>query len=269
LPFIAVDFVEDRMEEEILLTEYDRIRYNRQMLLKDWGDGGQQRVKSSSVFIAGAGGLGSPVSMYLAAAGVGTISICDNDRVELSNLNRQILHQDARIGELKVESAKTTLQSLNPSIYVVANSQAIAEDSVESIVGLPDIIIDCLDNFETRYVLNAYSCKHNIPLIHGALWGMSGQVTFLHSPETACLQCIFPKSAPTEIFPVIGVTAGVIGCIQAFEALKYLTGTPSALLGKLMVFEGLEMNMSQFRVERRPNCPICGSLTSASLTFKG
>lgn len=248
----------------MMLTAYDLTRYSRQMLLDNWGPEGQQRLKSSNVFIAGAGGLGSPVSMYLVAAGVGKVSICDNDRVELSNLNRQILHKDACIGMLKTESAKATLQSLNPTIEINAINQSITEEDVESIVGLPDLIIDCLDNFEARYILNAYSCKHGIPLIHGALWGMSGQVTFLHPPETPCLECIFPKSTPGGKFPVVGVTAGMIGSIQVFESLKYLTGMGQASLGKLLVFEGSEMSISQFKVERRPDCPVCSHLNSSS-----
>jgi molybdopterin-synthase adenylyltransferase len=242
------------------LTDYDRERYGRQMLLQGWGEDGQKRLESSTVFIAGAGGLGSSVSMYLATAGVGTIKICDRDRVELSNLNRQILHNDKRIGELKADSARATLQALNPSIEVITIADNITPENIESIAARPDVVIDCLDNFETRYVLNAYCCEHGISMIHGGLWGMSGQVTFIHPPQTPCLKCIFPKSVTQKSFPVVGVTAGIIGCLQASEALKYLTGAGPTLAGKMLTYDGDEMSMSQLKIVRRPDCPVCGNL---------
>ena len=241
------------------LTGYDRTRYGRQMMIDGWGEEGQEKLKKSSVFIAGAGGLGSPVSIYLAVAGVGELGICDADRPELSNLNRQILHTDARIGELKAVSAEQTLRELNPTVRIVAHPKYLDGDSVERIVGKPAIVVDCLDNFETRYLLNSYCVEHNIPFVHGAIWGMIGQVTFLHPPETPCLKCLVPEPPPKEVFPVVGVTPGVIGCIQAMEVLKFLTGVGTPLKGRLLVFDGEEMTFNSANVKRTPSCPECGS----------
>jgi molybdopterin/thiamine biosynthesis adenylyltransferase/molybdopterin converting factor small subunit len=241
------------------LTDYDRTRYDRQMMIEGWGAEGQSKLKASSVFVAGAGGLGSPVSIYLAIAGVGELRLCDADRPELSNLNRQILHTDKRIGELKAVSAEKTLRELNPTIKIVTYSDYLDENSVERIVGKPDIIVDCLDNFETRYLLNSYCVENNIPFVHGAIWGMMGQVTFLHPPETPCLRCLVPKPPPKELFPVVGVTPGIIGCIQAMEVLKYLVGVGTPLKGRLLVFDGEEMTFNSANVIRTPSCQECGS----------
>jgi molybdopterin/thiamine biosynthesis adenylyltransferase len=242
------------------LTDYDKTRYNRQMLIEGWGEEGQIKLRSSSVFIAGAGGLGSPVSIYLAVAGVGEIRICDADTVELSNLNRQILHTDGRIGQPKAASAGKTLGELNPTVNVVTLADYLDESSIERIVGRPDIVVDCLDNFETRYLLNAYCVRHRIPFLHGAIWGMIGQATFLSPPETPCLRCLFPEPPPREVFPVVGVTPGVIGCIQAMEVLKFLIRVGTNLRGRLLFFDGEEMTFSSANVKRTPTCPDCGSL---------
>ncbi len=242
------------------LTDYERTRYSRQMLMPGWGEEGQIKLGQSSVFIAGAGGLGSPVSIYLAAAGMGEIRICDADTVELSNLNRQILHTEARIGEPKATSAGKTLGELNPNIKIIPCSDYLDADSVERIVGRPDIVVDCLDNFETRYLLNAYCIKNRIPLVHGAISGMAGQVAFLYPPETPCLRCIIPAAPPPQVFPVVGATPGLIGCIQAMEVLKFVTGVGANLKGKLGIFDGEDMTFILVNVERSPACPDCGHL---------
>jgi molybdopterin/thiamine biosynthesis adenylyltransferase len=245
------------------LTDYEKTRYSRQMLIDGWGETGQIKLKSSSVFIAGAGGLGSPVSIYLAIAGVGEIKICDADTVELSNLNRQILHTDARIGEPKAMSAGKTLAEMNPTISISTSPDLLDEKSVDKAVGQPDISVDCLDNFETRYLLNAYCTKHRIPLVHGAVWGMIGQTTFLYPPDTPCLRCIFPEAPPKETFPVLGATPGVIGCFQAMEVLKFLTGSGTNLKGRLLFFDGEEMTFNSVEVKRNPACPDCGHLVKS------
>jgi molybdopterin/thiamine biosynthesis adenylyltransferase len=242
------------------LTDYERTRYSRQMLVAGWGEEGQKRLKRSRVFIAGAGGLGSPVSIYLVVAGVGEIKICDADTIELSNLNRQILHTDARIGELKATSAAKTLGQLNPTTSIVTYADYLDERNVERIVGQPDIIVDCLDNFETRYLLNAYCLENKVPFVHGAVRGMMGQVTFLSPPETPCLRCIFPEPVPKEIFPVVGVTPGVIGSIQAMEVLKFLTAVGVMLKGRLIFFDGEDMTFTVVETVRATSCPDCGSL---------
>ncbi len=242
------------------LTDYDRARYNRQMLMPGWGDEGQTRLKAATVFIAGAGGLGSPVALYLAAAGVGEIRLCDADTVELSNLNRQLLHIDARLGQPKAESAAAALRECNPTINVVPRCASIKADTVERLAGESDIVVDCLDNYDTRYVLNAYCLEKRIPLVHGAIWGLTGQVTFLLPPETPCLRCLVPVAPPEETFPVVGVTPGLTGCIQAMEVLKYLTGIGTNLKGKLLTFDGEDMVFETFNIRRMTGCPDCGHL---------
>jgi len=242
------------------LMDYELTRYHRQMLIEGWGKEGQLKLKSARVFVAGAGGLGSPVSIYLAVAGVGEIRICDADTVELSNLNRQILHTDARIGEPKAASAQKSLGELNPAIKVVTYSDHLDGDSIARIVGRPDIVVDCLDNFETRYLLNTYCTEHRIPFVHGAIWGLIGQLTFLSPPETPCLRCIFPEPPPKGTLPVAGVTPGVIGCMQGMEVLKFLTGVGTTLKGRLLFFNGEEMTFDTITVKRRPSCPDCGEM---------
>lgn len=238
----------------------DMDRYHRQLLVSGWGREGQLKIQSSCVFIAGAGGLGSPVSMYLAAAGVGEIKICDGDSVSLTNLNRQILHSDGRIGQSKVESAARTLRELNPTIKITALHENIHDDNLEEIAGLPDIIIDCLDNFKTRYLLNSYIIKEHIPLVHGAVWGMTGQVTFLDPPSTPCFRCFTLQGKEEETVPVVGVTPGIIGCIQALEVLKYLTGIGENLINRMLVFDGEMSTFEEFSIKRRQSCPDCGHL---------
>jgi molybdopterin/thiamine biosynthesis adenylyltransferase len=213
------------------LTDTDKTRYHRQMLIEGWGEEGQRRLKEASVFVAGAGGLGSPVSIYLAVAGVGRIAICDADRVELSNLNRQILHNDARIGARKAASAARALQEMNPTIAIEAHADYLDEESVARIVGQPDVVVDCL-----------------------------GQVTFLAPPETPCLRCIFPEAPPRSIFPVLGATPGIIGTIQAMETLKHLSGVGETLRGTLLIFDGEAMEFMPIRAGRAPGCPDCGHL---------
>jgi adenylyltransferase/sulfurtransferase len=230
------------------------------MLISGWGQEGQCRLKASKVFIAGAGGLGSPVALYLAVAGVGEIRICDADTVDLSNLNRQILHSDARLGQPKADSAGATLREWNPSIRIVPLCVYLTQDNAEQVIGEPDIVIDCLDNYETRYLLNTYCIARRIPLVHGAVWGMSGQVTFLHPPETPCLRCLTPEPPPKSVFPVLGATPGTIGCLQAMEALKFITGVGTNLKGRLLTFDGDTMTFFTLKIRRVEACPDCGRM---------
>ena len=239
------------------VSSYERARYDRQIRIPGWGEEGQRRLKRSSVFIAGAGGLGSPASIYLAVAGVGRICICDADLVELSNLNRQILHTDKRLGQPKATSAGDSLTELNPSIDVVTYNDFISQDNIERIVGSPDVVVDCLDNFETRYLLNAYCVRSKLPLVYGAIQGMVGQATFLQPPETACLRCVFPEAPPKEVFPVVGTTPGVIGSIQAMEVVKFLAQMGTTLKGRLLLFDGLDMSFRTVKLRRDPSCPDC------------
>jgi adenylyltransferase/sulfurtransferase len=188
------------------LKEEELKRYNRQMLMEGWGEETQEKIKNSTVFIAGAGGLGSPVSIYLAVAGVGTIRICDFDSPDWTNLNRQILHNHNRIGINKAVSGKQTLEEMNPHIHIRAFTDKIVAENVDELVGDADLILDCMDNFPTRYLLNESAIRKDIPLVHGSIWGLDGRLTFIHSPETPCLRCYFPESPPKEVFPVLGYT---------------------------------------------------------------
>ena len=240
------------------LTEQDRQRYHRQMMIAGWGEEGQRKLKAARVFVAGAGGLGSPVSIYLAVAGVGHIAMCDFDSPDLTNLNRQILHNDSRIGMNKAESAKRTLIELNPSIEVEALTTRIEPDTVDNLVGDAQIIVDCMDNFPTRYVLNDCAIRKGIPFLHGSIWGLEGKLTFIQSPETPCLRCIFPEPPERAVFPVLGATPGVIGCLQAMETLKFLTGVGQNLRNCMLLWDGTDMEFMLCRVAKNPGCPSCG-----------
>lgn len=242
------------------LSEREITRYNRQMMVADWGEEGQEKLKRSTVFIAGMGGLGCPVSIYLAVAGVGRMRICDADRVELSNLNRQIHYTEKDVGQFKAESAAARLREINPEVDIASFTDFIDADTIGKIAGAADLVIDCLDNFETRYLLNGFCIEGGIPLVHGAVWGLSGQVTFLRPPETPCLQCIFPEPPPKSVFPVVGATPGLIGCLQAMEGLKYLAGVGRNAENRLLMFDGEEMDWRSFKVRRRSDCPACGGL---------
>jgi adenylyltransferase/sulfurtransferase len=240
------------------LSDEELKRYHRQMMMEDWGEETQKRLKGATVFIAGAGGLGSPVSIYLAVAGIGNIRICDFDSPDWSNLNRQILHDHTRIGVNKAVSAQITIRKLNHSIHVAPFTDKIVAENVDELVGDADIIVDCMDNFPTRYLLNESAIRKKIPLVYGSIWGMDGRLSFIQSPETPCLRCLFPEAPPSETFPVLGTTPGVIGSLQALETIKYLSGQGTNLKGKLLVWDGARVEFRSFRAAKDPDCPTCG-----------
>jgi adenylyltransferase/sulfurtransferase len=213
------------------------------------------------VFIAGAGGLGSPVCEYLAVCGVGTLRVCDSGEPELSNLNRQILHDESRINMNKALSAQQTLKRLNPHVNVIALPEHIADENIAELAGNASLIIDCLDNFEARHVLNRYAVKRGIPLVHGAIHGLNGQVSVFHTPRTPCLACIFPPEIPREIFPVAGFTAGVIGSLQATETIKLLLGLGTPLYGSLLMWDGALADFQKITICKSPACTVCGEQT--------
>jgi adenylyltransferase/sulfurtransferase len=239
-----------------MFSERERERYKRQMML--FGDEGQERLKKAHIFIAGAGGLGSPVSLYLAVAGVGMITIVDMDMVDQTNLNRQILHFDRDIGRKKTASAKEKLQEINPDITVNAIDVKIDETNAAYLVGEADGIVDAMDNYPTRYLLNRVAIAKEIPLFHGGIRGFYGQATTIIPGTTPCLKCIFPKAPPKEIFPVVGVTPGIIGTVQANEVLKYLLGIGEMLTGRLFIWDGMQAHAEEICVERNPACEACG-----------
>lgn len=240
------------------VDEAELRRYARQ--LKIFGEEGQKKLKKAKITIAGAGGLGSVFATYLTVAGVGRIRIVDDDVVELSNLNRQILHWEKDIGKKKTESFEEKLSQMNSGVEVTVLSQRIDEDNVAEIVRDSDAIVDAMDNFQTRYLLNKVALQKNIPFFHGGVYGFEGQVTTIIPGKTACLRCIFPEEQPPETFPIIGATCGVIGCIQATEVVKYIVGMEELLTNRLLVWDGMNTRMEEFAVERNPTCEDCADL---------
>ena len=242
-----------------MLSERELERYKRQILL--FGEEGQERLKKAHIFIAGAGGLGSPVSLYLAAAGIGTITIVDMDVVDQSNLNRQILHFDRDIGKKKSVSAEEKLSAVNPDIRIYAIDTRLDETSAARLVGNAGGIVDAMDNYPTRYLLNDMAIQKKIPLFHGAIQGFYGQATTILPGETPCLKCIFPKAPPKEVFPVVGATPGVIGAVQATEVIKYFLKSGDLLTSRLFIWDGLLAHAEEITTGRVACCPACGGIT--------
>jgi adenylyltransferase/sulfurtransferase len=238
----------------------DLRRYRRQIILPGWGEEAQQKLSCSTVFVAGAGGLGSPVAVNLTLAGVGRIRICDSDTVELSNLNRQFLHTEQRIDSSKTLSAQATLSAINSEISLEPITQEITDHNVDEIVGDAQLIMDCLDNFDARNALNQCAIRKGIPMVHGAVWGMEGRVTFLNPPKTPCLACLFPKAPVRHEIPVLGAVACTTGSLQAIEAIKYLVNSGSTLEGRMLIMDYSTMRFQELEVGKNPQCPVCASL---------
>jgi molybdopterin-synthase adenylyltransferase len=244
------------LERKMMLSERERERYKRQIMLL--GDEGQEQLRKAHIFIAGAGGLGSPIAIYLAVAGIGTITIVDMDTVDLTNLNRQILHMDRDIGKKKTVSAIEKLREYNPDITINAIDTTITGNNVHDLIGRADGIVDAMDNYPVRYLLNRVALEKKIPFFHGAICGFHGQATTIIPEKTPCLECIFPKAPPPEEFPVVGVTPGVIGSVQAMEVIKYLTGRGDLLAGRLFIWDGLAATAEEITIEKNPVCTACG-----------
>jgi len=244
-----------------VLTTTERDRYQRQIMMDGFGEVGQEKLKQAKVFIAGAGGLGSPVAIYLAVAGVGQIRIVDRDVVELSNLNRQILHWDKDVDRGKAESAGEKLRQMNSDIKIETIAENITEDNIQELIGDCQLIVDAMDNFPTRYLLNKAALSRNMPFFHGSVHGLDGMATTIIPGETACLRCIFPEPPPVATFPVIGVTPGIIGCIQATEVIKHIVGIGELLKNRLLVWDGTITHFGELIVKKDPQCRDCGSLT--------
>lgn len=235
-------------------------RYDRQIMLEGLGEEGQEKLKNARVLIAGAGGLGSPIAIYLSVAGAGRIRIVDHDQIELSNLNRQILHWDENISDNKVDSARDKLGKLNPLVHVEGICETIAEDNIHDLVDGFDLIVDAMDNLPTRYLLNRTAIENKIPFFHGAVNGLDGRAMTVIPGESACLMCTYRGPVPAEKFPVIGATPGIIGCIQATEVIKYIVGLGDLLINRLLRYDGMSMEFKEFKIRRNPQCEHCGSL---------
>jgi adenylyltransferase/sulfurtransferase len=248
-----------------VLTPDQRARYSRHLLIPEVGEDGQQRLLDARVLLVGAGGLGSPASLYLAAAGVGTLGIVDADVVDESNLQRQIVHSTDRLGEPKVLSAKRTLEALNPDVRVVGYQERLTSENVERILADGwDVIVDGADNFPTRYLVNDASVWHGIPVVHGSIFRFEGQVTVFTPHDGPCYRCLFPQPPPPELAPscaeggVLGVLPGIIGSLQANEALKIILDRGDSLAGRLLLFDALGTTLDEVSVRRNPDCPVCG-----------
>lgn len=245
------------------MNDQQLLRYSRHILLSEIGIEGQQKIIDAHVLIIGAGGLGSPASMYLAASGVGKITLCDDDDVDLTNLQRQILHRTASIGQSKVGSARHTLSEINPEVQIVALHERIADNRLLELVAQTDVVLDCSDNFATRYALNRACAQLNKPLVSGAATRFSGQIGVFdfRSKDSPCYNCLYPEDAEGEEMrcAVMGVFAplvGIIGSLQAGEALKLLLGVPT-LASRLMVLDALSMEPRTIKLARDSACPIC------------
>lgn len=242
------------------LDDGERDRYGRQLLLPEWGEEGQRRLKGSAALVAGLGGLGGPVCLYLAAAGIGKLVLCDDGLVELSNLNRQLLFGEADLGKAKTAVAASRLRALNPRVETIERSARLVEDNVAEIAADADILVDCLDNLKTRQVLNAHAARTGIPYVHGGVLGTGGQFAFLRPPLTPCLRCLFPdgdteRGSP---LPVVGPAAGLVASVQALAVLRYLVLGEATLPNRLWRTDGWETEAELLAIERDPHCPVCG-----------
>src|SRR3989454_6928846 len=242
-----------------------RARYSRHLLIPEVGEEGQLQLLDSKVLLVGAGGLGSPASLYLAAAGVGRIGIVDADVVDESNLQRQIVHSTESLGEPKVESAKRAIEALNPDVEVVSYKERLTSENIERILADGwDVIVDGADNFPTRYLVNDASIWHKIPVVHGSIYRFEGQVTVFKPYEGPCYRCLFPQPPPPDMAPscaeggVLGVLPGIIGSLQANETIKLILGIGDPLVGRLLLFDALAPSFTEVTLRRDPACPVCG-----------
>lgn len=247
-----------------LLNDEQIVRYSRHILLPEVGGKGQQKLLHAKVLLIGAGGLGSPVALYLAAAGVGTLGIMDADTVDLSNLQRQVIHATPDIGKLKVESAKETIAQINPDVNVVVYPEFATVDNVPKILPEYDLVVDGCDNFATRYLMNDAAVIYKKPYVYGSILRFDGQASVFNPPAGPCYRCIFPEAPPAGAVPscqeagVIGVLPGLLGLIQATEAIKLILGVGDSLLGRLLIVDALGMEFMDAKVKRNENCPVCG-----------
>ena len=241
-----------------MLTAYDLDRYQRQLSCFPMGEEGQERIRKAHVVIAGAGGLGSPAALYLVAAGIGCLTIIDDDQVSLTNLNRQILHYDCNIGEAKVSSAAAKLNLLNSSVLIRPIKQRITEETVVSLLGGAHVVLDGMDNFATRLILNRACIELNIPFIHGGVHGLMGQVTTIIPGKTPCFACLCREVPEQEKeIPVLGPLPGMIACVQVMETIKYIVGFGELLTNRILFIDGTDMVFSSIDIERVKTCPIC------------
>ena len=247
------------------LTPQQRSRYSRHLLIPEVGEAGQTKLLNARALLIGAGGLGSPASLYLAAAGVGTLGIVDADVVDESNLQRQIVHSTQTLGTPKVQSAKDAIEALNPDVTVIPYEERLTSENIDRILADGwDVIVDGADNFPTRYLVNDASIWHDVPVVHGSIYRFEGQITVFKPNEGPCYRCLFPQPPPPELAPscaeggVLGVLPGIVGSLQANEALKLILGAGDPLVGRLLLFDALATEFNEVALKRDPTCPVCG-----------
>jgi molybdopterin/thiamine biosynthesis adenylyltransferase/rhodanese-related sulfurtransferase len=251
-------------ESPTVLTNEQKERYSRHLLVPEVGSVGQQKLLESKALLIGAGGLGSPAALYLAAAGVGTLGLVDDDVVDLTNLQRQVIHNTERVGEPKVDSARETINALNPDVEVVGYQTRLDRDNVLDLIADYDVIVDGADNFPTRYLLNDAAVRLRKPVVHASILGFDGQLTVFKPYDGPCYRCLYPQPPPADLAPscgangVLGVLPGVMGLLQANEAIKLIIEQGEPLIGRLLLFEALTTQFTELRVRRDPECPVCG-----------
>lgn len=245
------------------LTKEQRTRYSRHILIPEIGLEGQLKLLDAKVLLLGAGGLGSPIALYLAAAGVGTLGIVDDDVVDLSNLQRQVAHTNERIGVPKVDSAEISIKGINPDVNVVKYETRLEASNIMEIIEGYDVIVDGVDNFPTRYLLNDATVRLGIPVVSASILGFEGQLSVFHPHEGPCYRCLYPTPPPAELAPscgangVLGVLPGVMGLLQAVEVIKLVVGTGDSMAGRLLLYDALGTTFTELKVRRDPDCPIC------------
>lgn len=247
------------------LSQEEVLRYSRHLLIPEVGLDGQRKLKNASVLLVGSGGLGSPIALYLAAAGVGRIGMVDYDRVDASNLQRQIIHGTNRLDQLKVDSARSRMIDLNPFIEVDAYNDVLSSNNIETIAATYDVLVDGTDNFPTRYLLNDYAALNGKPFVYGSIFRFEGQVSVFDARRGPCYRCLFPEPPPPGSVPscadagVFGVLPGTVGTIQATEVIKYILGIGEPLVGKLLLYDALFMTFQVIHLRKNPRCALCGS----------
>ena len=246
---------------ESKLSPEELERYDRQLRIIGWGVESQLKVKGSHVMVVGAGGLGCPTALYLAAVGVGHIAVVDRERVELSNLNRQVLHWSGDLDKPKVESVAEKLRKLNPNVRVEPLQLELNEENIEDLIRKFDVVVDCLDNWRTRFILNEACVKSRKPLVHAGVHSWYGQITTVLPGRGPCLRCIWPENPPeTERFPILGATAGTLGLLEVLEVVKLITGLGQPLVGRMLYLDLEIASIEELKIERVKSCPVCGSI---------
>ena len=239
------------------LSEEDKKRYHRQMIIPGWEETGQLKLRNTTIGVVGTGGLGSTVLIQLAVCGFGKIILADKDRIELSNLNRQVLHWEKDMGKGKVDSAREKLVEMNSGTDYEIFDGEVTEKNVDDVFSEADALIDGLDNFPGRYLLNKYAVRRGIPFFHGAIWGLEGRATTILPGRSPCFRCLYPEAESTEMIPVAGFTPGLIANVQVTEAVKWVLGLGDLLAGRLLLYDGESMEFTTLNIQRDPECPVC------------